>query len=110
MIDDTLAKIEERIRTSGAIQPERRDELLELVSKLKSEVEDLSGTHAEEAESIAAFTGVSTHEATRQEPNPELLKVSIQGLQTSVDGFEKSHPRLVQVVNSICSTLSNLGI
>ncbi|MEW6306999.1 MAG: DUF4404 family protein [Verrucomicrobiota bacterium] len=110
MIDDTLAKIEDRIRNSGSIAPERREELLTLVSKLKGEVNDLSKTHSEEAQSIAGFTGVSAHEATRQEPNPELLKVSIKGLQASVDGFEKSHPKLVRIVDSICQTLSNLGI
>jgi len=27
-----------------------------------------------------------------------------------VDGFEKSNPRLVQIVNAISNTLSNLGI
>ena len=46
----------------------------------------------------------------RYEKNPELLKLALEGLASSVEGFEESHPHLVQIVNSICNTLSNLGI
>jgi hypothetical protein len=34
----------------------------------------------------------------------------VRGLRSSADGFEQSHPRLVQIVNSISNMLSNLGI
>jgi prefoldin subunit 5 len=110
MIEDTIAKIESRIQNADAIKEERRRELVELLSKLKTEVAVLSQTHGEQAQSIAGFTEVSAHEATRTEQNPDLLKLSLQGLSSSVDGFERSHPRLVQLVNSISNTLSNLGI
>lgn len=110
MIHDTISKIEERIRAAEAVGGENKAELLKLLAALKSEVSGLSKTHAEEAQSIAGFTAVSAHEATRGERNPELVDLSIKGLSSSVQGFEESHPRLVQVVNSICTTLSNLGI
>jgi Domain of unknown function (DUF4404) len=42
--------------------------------------------------------------------NPQSLEHSLLGLRSSVDGFEQSHPKLVQIVNSISNTLSNLGI
>ncbi|MSU60151.1 MAG: DUF4404 family protein [Pedosphaera sp.] len=110
MIDDTIKKIEAQLQSSEAIPAERRRELLELLAKLKAEVATLSQTHGDEARSIAGFTQVSAHEATRETPNPELLDLSLQGLRSSVEGFEKTHPKLVQVVNSISNTLSNLGI
>jgi hypothetical protein len=110
MIEDTIEKIEARIQTADTVNAERRQELLALLGTLKSEVAKLSKTHGEEAESIAAFTDISTHEATRSEQNPELLKLSLEGLGSSVEGFEETHPRLVQIVNAISSTLSNLGI
>jgi Domain of unknown function (DUF4404) len=110
MIDKTIGKIEDRIRGAEAIKEDRRQELLQLLGTLKSEVSELSKTHEEQAQSIAGFTEVSTHEATRTEPNPELLKLSLQGLGSSVSEFERSHPRLVQIVNAISNTLSNLGI
>jgi len=53
---------------------------------------------------------LSAHEATRGELNPQLRELSVRGLQSSVEGFEKSHPHLVEVVNRISNTLSNLGI
>jgi hypothetical protein len=110
MIEDTIGKIESRIQNAETIKEERRHELLELLGTLKTEVAQLSKTHGEEAQSIAGFTEVSAHEATRAEQNPELLKLSLEGLASSVQGFEGSHPRLVHIVNAITSTLSNLGI
>ena len=110
MIEDTIGKIESRLQVVDSIPDERRRELLNLLSTLKSEVSQLSKTHGEEAESIAGFADLSTHEATRSEQNPQLLKLSLEGLSSSVEGFEKSHPRLVQIVNAISNTLSNLGI
>jgi len=110
MIEDTIGKIEARIQGTDSIKDERRQELLELLGKLKSEVATLSKTHGEQAESIAGFTELSTHEATRAEQNPDLLKLSLQGLTSSVSEFEQSHPRLVRLVNATSNTLSNLGI
>jgi hypothetical protein len=110
MIEETIQKIQARLETTDAVQEDRRRELLELLARLKAEVAELSKTHGEQAESIAGFTEVSTHEATRAEQNPQLLKLSLEGLTSSVQELEKSHPRLVQLVNAISNTLSNLGI
>ncbi len=110
MIQETIGKIEERLRKAEAIKDENKTELLNLLSTLKAEISQLSRTNAEQAQSIAGFTAVSAHEATREERNPELVQLSLKGLASSVEGFEQSHPRLVQVVNSICTTLANLGI
>ena len=110
MIEDTLAKIEARLQSAEAIPENKRRELQELVARLKSEIAGLSRTHAEQAESIAGFTELSAREATREQRDPRLLKLSLAGLTSSVEEFETSHPRLVQVVNSISSMLSNLGI
>jgi len=110
MIDDTLAKLEARLKSAETIPDDKRRELQQLVGTLKAEIARLSKTHAEQAESIAGFTEISTHEATRQQQNPALLKQSLDGLATSVEEFETSHPKLVQIVNAISNTLSNLGI
>ena len=110
MIEDTISKIEARLRDSGSVSDEKKRELVQLLGTLKSEVANLSKTHGEQAQSIAGFTEMSAHEATRAEQNPELLNLSLKGLSSSVEGFEKSHPRLVQIVNTISNTLSNLGI
>lgn len=110
MIHETIGKIEERLRASDAIKDGSKAELLQLLATLKAEVSTLSQTHSDQAQSIAGFTAVSAHEATRTQRDPQLVELSIRGLSSSVEGFEESHPKLVQVVNSICTTLSNLGI
>ncbi len=110
MIEDTLAKIEARLNSAEAIPAEKRRELQQLLATLKAEVGKLSKTHADQAQSIAGFTEISTHEATREPKNPQLLKLSLNGLTSSVEEFGKSHPKLVEIVNSISNTLANLGI
>ena len=110
MIPDTIEKIEARLRENVLLKEESRRELLALLAKLRSEVGELARTNADQASSITGFAALSTHEATREEKNPALLKHSLDGLSSSVSGFEKTHPQLVQIVNSICNALSNLGI
>ena len=110
MIEKTIGEIEAKIRGAEVVSDEHKRELLQLLGQLKSEVGTLAKTDAEQANSIAGFTQVSAHEATRTQQNPQLLDHSIQVLRSSVDGFEKSHPKLVQIVNAISNTLSNLGI
>ena len=110
MIKKTIGEIEARIQSTNAIGDERKHELLQLLGTLKTEVGALSKTHSEQAQSIAGFAKLSAHEVTREKQNPQLRELSLRGLQSSVEGFEKSHPKLVQIVNSISNTLSNLGI
>ncbi len=110
MVEETITQIEARIKKAESLDDQRKKELLELLSTLKTEVSKLSKTDAEDALSIAGFTEVSIYEAMRQQKNPQLLKLSLKGLSTSVERFENSHPKLVGIVNSICNTLSNIGI
>lgn len=92
MIQDTIWKIEKRLQNTSSIKEENRTELTKLVSTLKSEIAELSKTNSERAESITGFAGIATHEATRQERNSQLLKLSLEGLSSSVKGFETSDP------------------
>ncbi len=110
MVEQTITQIEERIKKAKSLDDERKKQLLDLLSTLKTEVSKLSRTDAEDAQSITGFTEVSIHEAMREEKNPQLLKLSLKGLSTSVERFENSHPKLVGIVNSICSALSSIGI
>ena len=110
MIEETIRQIERRIQGIPALSDEKKRELSELVSTLKSEVMSLARTHTDHAESIVRFADLSTHEAARKDGRPELQNLSRRGLSASVEGFETTHPRLVEAVNSICLMLSNLGI
>ena len=110
MIQDRLDKIEERLKQSKTVKESDKAELLTLLTTLRTEIAGLSQTHHEQAESIAGFAELSAHEATRSEKSPELFNLSIEGLTSSVQGFEESHPKLVGIINTFCTMLSNLGI
>jgi len=85
MIEKIIVEIEAKIRAES-ISDERKRELLQLIADLKTEI------------------------TARDQQNLKPLKNSVEELRSSVEGFEKSHPKLVQIVNSISNTLSNLGI
>jgi hypothetical protein len=105
-----MKKIRAKIQQDNSVTHEKKTELLSLLSMLESEIDKLSKTHSEHAESITGFIERSTHEATRQKKHPELLKLSLAGLKESVRGFEASHPLLVAYINNIATTLANMGI
>jgi hypothetical protein len=110
MIGTTIESIEKKIANTNSMGEEDKKELLKLLSTLETEVLDLSKTHPEEAESIAGFTQLSAHEATRGRRNEQLVRLSTKGLTSSIEGFENTHEELVRIVNSIAYILSNMGL
>jgi len=110
MINDTIGEIEARIHGTESVGATQKRELLALLATLRTEVAALSQTHREAADSIAGFARLSAQEATRTQPDPRLRELSLQGLNSSTEGFKQSHPQLVQIVNNITKTLSDLGI
>ncbi len=85
MTDQTFNELETKIRAVG-IEPARQAELLALLARLKTEMA----------------------EARRHNLTP--LKHPVEELRVSVEGFELSHPKLVQAVNKVSQTLADLGI
>jgi hypothetical protein len=102
-----IEQIEGKLASAEGLNAKSREELLAMLADLKHEIEGVSSEHAE---SIASFAGVATHEATRSPQNPALLQDAIDGLSESVKELETDHPRTVEIVNGICTMLSNLGI
>jgi hypothetical protein len=110
MIHDQIDQIDSKVRNAPDLSPETRQELLNLIAVLKTEVDLLSKTNEDDARSVAGFAAASAHEATRVEKKPELLESAVQGLTGSVGGLEASHPKLTDAVNRIATALSNMGI
>lgn len=110
MIDDTVSKIEERIANMKSVDEARKQELLGLIATLRTEVLSLAETRADDAETIARYAELSAHEVTRAGSNPKLQRITLEGLETSVEGFEAEHPQLASIVGRICKSLSDIGI
>lgn len=110
MVNDTINRIEKEIATNKALSEEQRKELVNLVNQLKREIGSLGDEYSEEARSIAKHAEISFQEATRENPNPALVKKTLDVMSFSVRGFEVSHPKLVGIINSIGQTLMNIGV
>ena len=85
MIEKTISELEAKIRSTEINEAHQR-ELFQLLARLKTEIGE------------------------REQKNLQPLKLSVEELRTSVEGFEQSHPKLVQAVNGISNTLASLGI
>ena len=82
MIRDTITKIEGKLQQSSVGNPESRQELLELLAQLKTEIGALAQSDARQAEAIAGHTELSTREAIKDEKNPESLQRSLDDLSS----------------------------
>ena len=75
MVQDKISRLEAKIREADSINDKKKAELLQLLSSLKSEIEELSKTNSEQAESITGFAKISAYEAMRKQKNQKLLVV-----------------------------------
>jgi hypothetical protein len=100
MIQDTIQKLEDRLKKNPAGDPASNEEALELLRALKLELNNLAKTDEQKAQNLAGLTAESAQGE----------KSAVDRLSASVLEFEESHPNLVDAVNRVCATLSNLGI
>ncbi|MGH8022459.1 MAG: DUF4404 family protein [Limisphaerales bacterium] len=87
MVEKLVSEIEAKIR-SEIMSDSAKNELLQSLAKLKTEIAIMEN----DREKLRA------------------LKTPVNDLRSSVEGFEKSHPKLIQAVNSLSSMLSNWGV
>ena len=97
MIDETLRKLEERIRSSQRTGDDAKQDLLGIVGELRTELAEISETHGDDARSLAG------HAAAAADGTPNTV-------EDSVLEFEAAHPRIVGLVRSFLRTLSDAGI
>lgn len=110
MIPERIAQIEATLRDNPQIPAATRAELLALLADLKAEVDPLIATHHERAQHITGRADAAVQAAVRRGDQPTQADEAIEGLTDSVREFEASHPHLVQIVNRLANTLSNMGI
>jgi hypothetical protein len=110
MITERLAKLESSLRNSTSIPEGTRQELLGLLAGLEAEVAPLLSTHADNASRIAGNAEAAVQASIRRDEQPERATAAVAGLAASVREFEATHPRLVEIVDQLALTLSNLGI
>jgi len=98
MIEETIRQIEARLNASTNLPPETRAELVDLLAKLRMEAAQLPASQRSEIE---------PRDATAES---ESMEQQVDKLRSSVEEFEVSHPKVVQLVNHLANTLSGLGI
>jgi uncharacterized protein involved in exopolysaccharide biosynthesis len=83
--------------------------LEETIAQLKAELEGADVGPDKKAELLRLLASLR-EEATRPQPRREMLETSLAGLRRSIREFERTHPRLVEAVGSLATSLSNVGV
>ena len=109
MNDQQIEKIKSAVESADHIPPEKKAELLALLTNLKPAIAKVAETHPEDAQSIGQSVEASVHEAARENKRPERVERAVRELKESVEKFEASHPELAAFVNRYSTLLSALG-
>ena len=110
MTDERIQKIKSAVESADHISPEKKAELLEVLTKLKPAIAKVAQTHEEDAQSISRFVEASAHEVATRKERPESVERVLQKLKQTVEKFEASHPELTAFVTEYSAVLSGLGI
>ncbi len=103
MIEETISKLEARLKNSTAMPVQSRDELLQLLGTLKQELSDLNKAHGGDTEHIIGYTPVPASPPSRPGSEPVDVRNFVASVQTS-------HPQFVSILNRISEILADLGI
>jgi hypothetical protein len=98
MIEDTITKLEARLKNSDTLPAASRSELLLLLGTLKREVSDLEKTKAAHVISYSSPSG---------RPASDSLNHQLRDFVASV---ETSHPQTTQILDRISKVLADLGM
>ena len=109
MTDERIQKIKSAVEAADHIAPEKKAELLAVLTKLKPAIAEVARTNEEEAESISRFVEASAHEIAGKKERPESVEKVLHRLKQSVDKFEASHPQMTAFVTEYSAVLSGLG-
>ena len=104
MIQEKLKSIEERINSSASMKKENKEAILKLLSELQSEFDQVETEKTDQIASLESLGKLETEE------DEGLIKSAFNEVSDSIKEFEENHPKLIQVVNSICTQLSNAGL
>ena len=84
MTDERIQKIKSAIEAADHISPEKKAQLLDVLTKLKPAIAKVAQTSQEEAESISRFVEASAHEVASKKERPENVERVLHKLNQSV--------------------------
>ena len=110
MSADQASAIQKRIQSAHGISRAAKDELLRLFLAALAEIRLLGKTRFVDARRISTFLHVFTSELIHADQNPLLMMAAARGLTCSVEGFQNSHPALVEFANRLVALPARIDI
>ncbi len=105
-----LGRIEQLVRSSRRLDPERREALLEAARELERALEPAVAHAPARVRSVASAAELAVHEAAHDESHHPLVERALAALDEAARPLEERAPRVVEAVGRIVELLASLGI
>ena len=106
MPKSTITQIKEMLNQNESLNPNDRDHILGLLSELEVEVANLPDNKVAEAKAAIELTHQKLENIGAKSAN----EIPYGDLEDAALEFEVEHPKFTYIVQSICQSLSSLGI
>ena len=106
MPKSTITQIKEMLNQNESLNSTDRDHILGLLAELEVEVANLPDNKVEEAKAVIQLT----HQKLENIGSKSTNEIPYGDLEDAALEFEVEHPKFTYIVQSICQSLSSLGI
>jgi hypothetical protein len=106
MPQSTITKIKEMLNQNESLNSNGRDHILGLLAELEVEVASMPDNKVAEAKAVIELTHQKLESICAQSEN----EIPYGDLEDAALEFEVEHPKFTYIVQSICQSLSSLGI
>jgi hypothetical protein len=105
-IGSRLDRVSQVLNTSPNLKPEHANELSELVQKLKTELEKVESSRADDANRVAETLELAVNETTKPKPSSSFLKITGEGLKEAANALADIAPTVIGIAAKIAQLLT----
>jgi DNA-binding MarR family transcriptional regulator len=104
-IQSTMSNVTQMINAAPAIEQFTKDQLLQLVQELTTELEKAPADAAEDAEALADEAQTVITAATKDKPNKKTIQIRLEGLRTAATNLATVVPSVLPIAIKIADLL-----
>jgi hypothetical protein len=104
-IQSTMSNVTQMINAAPAIEQSTKDQLLQLVQELTTELEKAPADAADDVEVLANEAQMVITDATKDKPNRKIIQIRLEGLRTAATDLATVVPSVLPIAIKIADLL-----
>ncbi len=109
-IKSTLSNVAQRIGAAPHGDAATKAQLQALITQLSAELQQVPAEHARDAEAVAETAKVVVEQATKAQPNKQLVQISAEGLKQAAQNLAAVLPTVLPLAQKIAEALRTVAI